>query len=360
MAREIPTTMRAWYHESPGTPAEVLKFTTTFTTPRCSELASEDVLVKIAYCAITPGISMMMPLEPAWLHKMPAIPELEFSGTVVSLGSSVALARPDLALNAPVFGVTSMKIRGKQGFGTLAEYCPCPMQRLIGIPINMSLAEAAGLGGNGITALQALDLSNLGKGDKVLINGGSGGTGSMMIQCAKAIVGEEGCVVSTSSDVSFKMLKELGADKLIDYRRHDPLHTYLLQEHSESPFDVIVDTVGVQSLYSHCPGYLRENGRFINIGGMQVKSTIASLLAFFWSQLYNAHWPAFLGGTPRWFRMLSGTPDLNSLSRVKDLAEHRLLKSVIDSTWEMQDALKAYEKLASKRSKGKVLIRIED
>lgn len=208
--------MRAWYHEGPGTPAEVLKFSTEFTTPPPppSELASEDVLVKIAYCALAPGVCMMMPLEPAWLHKMPAIPEIEFSGTVVALGSGVASARPDLALNAPVFGLTSMHLRGKKGYGTLAEYCPCPMQRLAGIPTNMSLAEAAVLGGNGVTAVQALDASGLRKGNKVLINGGSGGTGSMMIQCAKAIVGENGCVVSTCSPGSFDMVKELGADEV--------------------------------------------------------------------------------------------------------------------------------------------------
>lgn len=127
---------------------------------------------------------------------------------------------------------------------------------------------------------------------------------------------------------------------MIDYRCHDPLYEYLLQEHSDSRFDAIVDTIGIQSLYSHCPGYLRDNGRFINIGAMQLKTSIVCLLALLWSQFLNAYWPACLGGTPRWFRFLSGTPDLESLSRVKHLAEHGILKPVSDSTWRMEDALK--------------------
>lgn len=214
MAQTIPLTMRAWYHEGRGTPADVLKFTPDFTTPLPSDLGPEDVLVKIAYCATTPGISMMMPVEPSWLHKMPAIPEVEFSGTVVSIGPKVASARPELKLGTQVFGVTSMQIRGKRGLGTLAEYCPCPMQRLSEKPNNLSLAEAAALGANGITALQALDLSLLKKGGKVLINGGSGGTGSMLVQCAKAVVGESGRVVATCSAANFEMVKSLGADEV--------------------------------------------------------------------------------------------------------------------------------------------------
>lgn len=214
MATVMQPNMRAWYHDGRGQPTEVLKFTTDFVTPRFSDLAPDEILVKVSYCAITPGVSMMMPLEPAWLHKMPAIPELEFSGTVIALGTDAEATRPDLAVDTPVFGVTSMKIRGKKGLGTLAEYCICPMQRLITKPKDMSFAESAALGGNGITAIQALELSNLKKGDKILINGGSGGTGSMMIQCAKDIVGDSGYIATTGSMVNSDMLRELGADEV--------------------------------------------------------------------------------------------------------------------------------------------------
>lgn len=72
---------------------------------------------------------------------------------------------------------------------------------------------------------------------------------------------------------------------------------------------------------------------------MKVQPTLLSVIGFFWCQLFNAYWPAFLGGTPRWFRMLSGSPDFVTLSKVKEMAERGSLKSVIDSIWEMQDAI---------------------
>ncbi|KAJ5585651.1 Zinc alcohol dehydrogenase [Penicillium hetheringtonii] len=341
MATVMQPNMRAWYHDGRGQPTEVLKFTTDFVTPRFSDLAPDEILVKVSYCALTPGVSMMMPLEPAWLHKMPAIPELEFSGTVIALGTDAEATRPDLAVDTPVIVFV-------------------PMQRLITKPKDMSFAESAALGGNGITAIQALELSNLKKGDKILINGGSGGTGSMMIQCAKDIVGDSGYIATTGSMVNSDMLRELGADEVIDYQRHDPLHAYLEEEHSQSPFNAIVDTIGIQSLYACCPRYLSKNGRFINIGAMKVQPTLLSVIGFFWCQLFNAYWPAFLGGTPRWFRMLSGSPDFVTLSKVKEMAERGSLKSVIDSIWEMQDAIMAYQRIESKHSKGKVLIRIAD
>lgn len=211
---DIPPTMRAWFHEAPGNPNEVLKFTADFKTPLPSELAHDEVLVKIAYCGTTPAISKLMPIIPSWLQKMPAVPELEFSGTVVALGSKVAALQPDIKVGAPVCGVTSIQLHAKRGVGTLAEYCPCPVSRLARKPENMPFKEAAALAGNGVTALQSLDESNLKRGDKVLINGGSGGTGSVMIQYAKAIVGETGRVVTTCSSESSELVKALGADEV--------------------------------------------------------------------------------------------------------------------------------------------------
>lgn len=220
LTSDIPPTMRAWFHEAPGTPNEVLQFTADFKTPRPSDLAHDEVLVKIAYCGTTPVIStLMMPLIPSWLHKMPAVPELEFSGIVVALGSKVAALQPEIKVGAPVFGVTSLQLRAKWGVGTLAEYCPCPVGRLAGKPEHLSFKEAAALGGNGVTALQALDISNLKQGDKVLVNGGSGGAGSMMIQYAKAVVGKTGCVVTTCSSGNFELVKALGADEVGSYSK---------------------------------------------------------------------------------------------------------------------------------------------
>ena len=145
------------------------------------------------------------------------------------------------------------------------------------------------------------------------------------------------CLGTNQSGRAIENIEEM---QVIDYKENEPLHDYLSQRHYQDRFDAIVDTVGVQQLYTHCPAYLSEDGRFVNIGAMQVKPTIGSLLSFFWAQFCNTYWPSYLGGTPRWFRMMSGTPNLHTLSRVKTLAEERVLKSVIDSIWDIKDALK--------------------
>lgn len=128
--------------------------------------------------------------------------------------------------------------------------------------------------------------------------------------------------------------------QVIDYRQHDPLHEYLAKEHGETRFDAIVDTVGIQELYTNSPGYLREGGQFVNIGAMQAQSANGSLLAFAWTMVLNLALPTWLGGTPRRYQMVMGTPGADVLARVKKLAEDGVLVPIIDSTWEMEDALK--------------------
>ena len=118
------------------------------------------------------------------------------------------------------------------------------------------------------------------------------------------------------------------------------MHEYLAKEYAETRFDAIVDTVGIQELYTNSPGYLREGGRFVNIGAMQAQSATGSLLAFAWAMILNLALPAWLGGTPRSYQMIMGTPGVVVLARVKKLAEDGVLVPIIDSTWEMEDALK--------------------
>ncbi|KAJ5946814.1 hypothetical protein N7454_003653 [Penicillium verhagenii] len=342
MASEIPPKMLAWSYQTRGPISTVLHHTDNFPTPNPSTLPPNEVLIKVAYSGLTPSASTMIPLLPTWIYKDgTAIPELEFSGTIAALGSNVLASRPELQLGTPVFGVTSIPIMLRRGLGTLAEYCPCPAERLSVIPAGMDLEHAAALGGNGVTALQVVDAAMLQKGQKVFVNGGSGGTGSMILQVARERVGENGIVVSSCSEANVDLVKSLGADEVIDYRRHDPLHEYLSSEHSETRFDAIIDTIGIQELFTSSPRYLRDGGRFVNIGAMQAQSATGSLLSFAWAMFLNLLWPAWLGGTPRFYTMISGTPGVEVMIRLKKLVEDGVLTPVIDSTWEMADAMKS-------------------
>ncbi|KAJ5636030.1 uncharacterized protein N7484_009343 [Penicillium longicatenatum] len=288
--------MSAWYYKTRGPVSKVLTYTKDFPTPKPSSLAQDEVLIKVAYTGFTPTASALTAIIPPWLQiDGTAIPELIFSGTIAALGSNRILSsRPELQVGTPVFGVISLGILLRRGSGTLAGYCPCPVDRLSVVPVGMDLEHAAALGGNGVTAVQVVDAAAVKRGDKVFVNGGSGGAGSMILQVMRQKVGESGVVISSCSSGNIGLVKSLGAGEVIDYRQHDPLHEYLAKEHAESRFDAIVDTVGIQELYSNSPRYLREGGRFVNIGAMQVQSANGSLLAFAWGMFLNVALPAWL------------------------------------------------------------------
>ncbi|KAJ6102757.1 hypothetical protein N7486_005184 [Penicillium sp. IBT 16267x] len=359
MSTNIPQTMPAWSYKTRGPVSEVLNYTKNSPTPNPSTLAQNEVLIKIAYTGFTPSASAITSIIPPWIQKDgTAIPELEFSGTIAALGSGSI--RPVLLLGTPVFGVIPIGALLRLGSGTLAGYCSCPVERLSVVPAGMDLEHAAALGGNGVTACQVVDTATVKKGDKVFVNGGSGGAGSMILQVVRQTVGESGVLVSCCSAGNVELVKSLGADEVIDYRQHDPLHEYLAKEHAETRFNAIIDTVGIQELYTNSPRYLREGGRFVNIGAMQAQAATGSVLVFAWRLILNMAWPAWLGGTPRWYKMISGTPGVDVMARVKKLAEDGVLVPIIDSTLEMKDALKAYERLHSQRARGKVIVKVQE
>jgi NADPH:quinone reductase-like Zn-dependent oxidoreductase len=205
--------MRAWSYKTRGQPADVLNLTTDYTTPSPSNLGPNDVLVRIEYAALTPSASTLISVLPNWIHTLPAVPELMFSGTIAALGSDVAKTRPELTKGAPAFGGTSIQLYLK-GHGTLADYSLCPAEQVVVKPDDISFRDAAALAGNGVTAVEVLQTLKLKKGDKVLINGGSGATGTMLVQCARDIVGESGRVVATCSEGNSEMVKRIGADEV--------------------------------------------------------------------------------------------------------------------------------------------------
>lgn len=342
--------MRAWTYTRRGLPSQVVQLDPHFRAPSLSDIGPDDVLVEINYAAMKGGVALMMQVLPPlpfsfWTAKNSiAIPELDFSGTILAVGRNVLATRVDLRPGTPVFGSCRPVEHFRLGRGTLAEYVVAPASRVVPVAIpgeeeesKLSLAEAAGIGAVGATALQTLDLCGLKTGDKVLVNGGSGGTGVMMVQVARHIVGESGQVVATCSAANAELVKSLGADEVIDYRKHDPLHEYLRVSHAAKPFDAIIDCIGVQDLYTHSPEYLAPGKPYLNIGAYTATPTLAGLLAWAWTQISNRFWPTFLGGVPRPYIFHSATPDVQTLNRVKQLVAEGKLRQVVDSIWEMED-----------------------
>lgn len=143
----------------------------------------------------------------------PSIPETDFSGIVVATGHAVSPSR-ELIPGAKVFGAAPIVDMILHGRGALAEYVVVPADHVVLKPDGMAWEEAAGLPVAGSVALSVMDVAKVKKGEKVLVNGASGGIGSFVVQMAKQAVGEEGRVIAVCSERNRGLVKGLGADEV--------------------------------------------------------------------------------------------------------------------------------------------------
>lgn len=267
--------------------------------------------------------------------KRPASPGLDYSGRVISSGS------PTLKPGQLVFG----RLEGPTQFGTLAQYTVVPAAGCIPVPDGVSPEHAASIGTAGLTAYQCI-VPNAGAGDRVFINGGSGGTGIFGIQIAKTI----GCHVTTScSTGNVGLCKSLGADEVIDYKTTDV--TTKLKEGGQK-FNLVVDNVGSPlDLYSTSHHFLKADGKFVQVGAAVSVSSTVNLV----SRMVR---PGFLGGGKRKFEFVqvkNKAEDFEQLGRW--MAEGKV-KAVIDQSFAFEDGDSAYAKLRTGRAKGKIVVNI--
>lgn len=202
--------MKAWTHTSAGLPEKVLSLSTI---PIPEITSPTQVRVKISYCALNPGASIVMQLLPFFFRASPAIPEMDFSGAVEKLGESVPVER-QLDIGTKVFGSIPLSQHVKSTSGSLAEYVGVEHTAVARKPDNGELEEMAGLGIAGATALELLRAARLRRGNSVLVNGASGGIGHLALQMCCKEVGETGRVVAVCSSSNVEWVKELGADEV--------------------------------------------------------------------------------------------------------------------------------------------------
>src|SRR6202045_1360800 len=155
--------------------------------------------------------------------------------------------------------VTQFKA-GDEGFGvgrpTLAEYACARERALVIKPANVTFEQAGSVAWAGFTALQGLRKGNIQPGQKVLINGATGGVGSFAVQIAKSLGAEVTAVCSTRN---VDLVRSIGADQVIDYTQQD--FTKCGQR-----YDLIFDAVGNRSL-SACRRALNSKGILVMAGG---------------------------------------------------------------------------------------------
>lgn len=211
-----------------------------------------EVLIKIYASSVTAADTMMRQGSPyigrlfLGLRKPKhPITGTGFSGVIEAIGAKVSLWR----INEEVFGESVL------GSGANAEYVCVPEDVLIlNKPHNLNFFEAATLCDGPLTSMNMLlNLGNIQKGQKVLINGASGSLGSAGIQIAKYYGAHVTAVCSANN---IELVKSLGADEVIDYHINDFTQKGL-------KFDIIYDSVGMRS-FTECKKVLTNNGRYIS------------------------------------------------------------------------------------------------
>jgi NADPH:quinone reductase-like Zn-dependent oxidoreductase len=221
--------------------------------------SARQLLVRVHAAGINPVDWKLrrMRLRPPW-QRFPVIPGADVAGEVVRVGTTVTRFRVGDAVYAMLSPFAG---------GGCAEYAAVPERQAARKPANLSFEEAAAVPLAGMTALQALrDTGRLKAGDRVLVNGASGGVGSFAVQIAKTF---GATVTAVTSGNNVEWVKALGADRVIDYRREDFTR-------SEERYHVVFDVVSSSS-FARCKPILESRGLYIRT--LPSPSTIFHLIA---------------------------------------------------------------------------------
>lgn len=333
----LPKTMRAWqYKTATGGIEKTMRLNTTARLPKRKP---GQHLVKISAAALNPVDHK--PAEAPYVGRLlvpnPATPACDFAGHVIEPADGSSL-RPGQA----VFGVV-----GGSPFagGAMAEYQFANKDSIIALPEGVSMTDAAGAPITAWTAYQCLQ-PHVKVGDKVFINGGSGGTGVYGIQIAKAL----GCHVTvTCSTANVDLCKRLGADEVIDYKKQDIVSA--LKDQGQSYAHVVDNVCYDPILYWKCHEYTKPGAKYIWVGASP------SLRAIF-DTIKMRSWPGFLGGGKRpWLSIFAQTRP-EELQRIGQWMQDGTIKAVIDEEFAFEDVPKAYTKLKTGRAKGKIIVNV--
>jgi NADPH:quinone reductase-like Zn-dependent oxidoreductase len=257
---------------------------------------------------------------------------VDFAGTVEAVGKNVTQFKP----GDEVFGG-----RG----GAFAQYiCPRAIRAVALKPANVSFEEAASVNIAGITALQALrDKGKVQPGQKVLINGASGGVGTFAVQIAKSLGADVTGVCSTRN---VDLVKSLGADHVIDYTKEDFTK-------SAERYDVMLDNVGNHSL-SECRGVLTPNGKYVLIGGggANEQGFLGGLGKALWAMLFSKFVNQQMG-------MMMADANQKDLTILAEMMQSGKLKPVIDRTYKLDQVPDAIRYVEQGHARGKVIITVD-
>jgi NADPH:quinone reductase-like Zn-dependent oxidoreductase len=227
------------------------------------------------------------------------------------------------------------------GFGGFAEYVSGPENALVLKPANISFEEAAAAPITAVTALQGLrDKGQIESGQKVLINGASGGVGTFAVQIAKSFGAEVTGVCSTNK---LDTTRSIGADHVIDYTQEDFTK-------NGQHYELIFDAVGNRSA-SDYKRALSRNGSCV-VAGFTTMSHMLFQVVFLGS------WMS-MTGSKRIGHMGSAVANQKDLLFIKELLETGKVVPVIDRRYPLSETAEAIRYLEAGQARGKVIITVE-
>ncbi len=252
----------------------------------------------------------------------------DVAGVVEAIGANVTTFRP------------GDEVYGELESGTFAEYVTAPASLLARKPANLTFEQAATVPLSGMTALLGLrDAGSVKPGQRVLINGASGGVGTFAVQIAKALGAE---VTAVNSSRNAGLTRSLGADHVIDYSRDD----FTL---GTTRYDVIFDLIGNHSL-TDLRGALTPEGTLVlssgtggRVLGPMGRILTAVMISPFVSQKLS---------------LFTQNGSSTTLDELRDLIEAGLLTSTIDRTYPLAEVPAALRYFVEEHARGKIAITI--
>lgn len=319
--------MRAIVHNTYG-PPDVLEFQEI----EKPELTNDAVLVRVRAASINPadlytlsGRPLLIRVRGGLLKPKDNRLGIDFAGTVEAVGKAVT----GLRVGDEVFGGMS---------GALAEYV-CVRDGVVLKPANLTFEEAAAVPVAAITALQGLrDKGQIQPGQKVLINGASGGVGTFAVQIAKALGAEVTAVCSTKN---LELMRSLGADYVIDYTRED-------YTRSDRRYNLILDLAGNKS-WSESRRILNPQGTLVIVGAPKGNALIGPL-----GHIAKVRIAAFRSSRKVLFFMAQiNRADMMAL---RELLETGKVKPVIDKRYSSGQVADAFRYLGEGHARGKIVL----
>lgn len=302
-------------------------------------IQDNDLLIEVKAASINPidkhiilgDLQGLLPIP------LPSGIAYDVSGVVVKKGEGIN--------NFRIGDLVYTRVPQEQ-MGTLAEFVAVTHEVVSQKPKNITFEEAASIPLAGLTAMQTLEYAGIKENDKVLIHAGSGGVGSLAIQYAKA---KGAYIYSTTSTSNITWVKELGADRVIDYKTED--YKALVKD-----VDIVFDTLGQQYTIEAFE-LIKHGGKVVSVKGALDEET-AKLFG-----ITNYTIPEELAqqinAKQATYKYIFMHPNGAHLNVLKTMIESEQIKPIIDKIYPFEQSIDAFTHLATGRAKGKIVIRLD-